>query len=634
MVILMILSFLSLWIMVGNNDREPNWRLALVQGAVIWGGYLTLGTEILSLFAIITRLSLILMWSLPILAGTLWIWLWLKAGKVLRLPIIYHRDSWVGLLLDFLVILILIITAVVAFVAPPNSHEAVVFRMSRVAHWEQNQSLRHYPTGIEAQNTRSPGAELIFLNLYLLRGDDAAVNLAAWFSFGGCVAAAASLAEVLGAKKNGQRLAAVFTATLPTAITHATGAMNDIVVAFWIVSTVLMLLHNLKGSKKPLNFILAGVAAGLAVVTKPTALIYLLPFALMMAVILFKKLGLWKMLQWVGIALLLVGLINVGHFFRNGQTYGELYYSGDLDQHFNELRNGRALISNITRNAALHADLPFPPADHWLMANLEILHEQLGLDISDPRTTLEPPFYIPPVNTSEMTSGNPVHAALIVFSVVIVIGMVFLGKEDADVLVYISTIFVSLLLFNYTLKWSSSGSRLQLPFFILFAPIVAVLLDWIKKSKLQTLFAVVLLIYAVPWSFQTEERPVIPSDKRTYHLSVFNENKIKLYFATNPGDYKTYWAVTNEIKGRGINQVGLHLRSTSEEYPLWVLLDQPEIDLHIEWVDTPTPSSQYLSGEFSPEAIICEACPSEIMMQYSIDYEHLAYDRLDLFIKE
>jgi len=634
MIFLLILSFISIWIMVGNNEREPNWRLALVQTAIFWGSFLILGTEILGFFKAINRLSLSLMWLLPILTGTVWIWLWLKQGRVLRLPIVYHRDSWVGFVLDMFVILILVITAVVAIVSPPNSHEAMVSRMSRVAHWEQNQSLAHYPTGIETQNSHSPGAEIIALNLYVLGGNDRAVNMVAWLSFAGSVAAAASLAEVFGAKQNGQRMAAIFAATLPVAITQATSTLNDMTAAFWTVSAVLMLVYYTKKSKRPLNLVLAGLAAALAVVTKPTAFIFLWPFALYLVVLLRKRLGMVRMLLWALVGFGLLGILNGPHFVRNQGTYGQFYRPVELSEQMNEVRNWRVTVSNIARNAALHADLPFPRAENWLRGNLEKVHERLGLDISDPRTTLSGDFRIPEVNTSETTSGNPVHAAMIVFGLTAVVGMVLLGKEDPDILVYSTAIFFSVLMFCYFLKWQPQGGRLQLPFFILFAPIIAVILDRLEKFELETVLAGLLLAYAMIWLFQTQERPVIPDAGRTYPVSVFGEDRESLYFAANPEDEAIYRAIAGVINDRDINDIGLNLTTSSEEYPFWALLGAPDDNLQIEWVDVETASAKYLSDQFKPQAIICENCAREDVVRYTENYEVINFSNFDLFLKD
>jgi len=452
MIFLMVLSFISFWIIIGNGEREPDWRLSLIQTTIFWGAYLILGTEILSLFSALNRTALSLLWSLPILGGILWIIIWLKQGRVLRLPVVYHRDSWIGFALDMCVILILAVTALVAFVSPPNSSAAMVTRMSRIAHWEQNQTLAHYATGIESQNSNTSGAEQIGLHFYILGGDDWAVNFVAWIGFTGSVAAAASLAKVLGANVNGQRMAAVFTATLPAAITQASSMTNHIVVAFWIVSSVLMLLHFTKQSPKPIYLVSAGLAAALAVITKPTAWIYLWPFGLFAVVALRSRLGMGRMLLWAVYAFCALGLLYGGQVLRNQQAYGQFYRPAELAEQMNDIRNWRVMISNISRNAALHADLPFPRADHWLRSNLEIFHERLGLDINDSRTTLGGQFYIPEVNTSEEMSGNPLHAAITVLSLTAVVGMVLLGKEDPDILVYVGAIFFSVALFCYFLN--------------------------------------------------------------------------------------------------------------------------------------------------------------------------------------
>ncbi len=634
MIILMALAYLSIWIMVGNFEREPNWRLALIQSLILWGAFLVVGTEILSFFNAVTKIALVILWALPILTGIIWAWVWLKKGKVLRLPVVYHYHSWVGTILDGLLILILATTFIVAVVAPPNSNGALIFRMSRVAHWAQNRSLDHYPTGIEIQNSYSPGAEMIIFNFYVLDGGDRLANLAAWLGFAGSVAAAASLAEVLGANFNGQRMAAIFTATLPVAITQSTSSMNDIVVSFWIVATVLMLIYYKRKMQSRFILFLSGLAAALAVVTKPTALIFLWPFALYMVVILRKRLGLERMLLWALAALALMGLINGGTFWRNQQSYGQFYRPVEMRVQGNELRSWEVLVSNITRNAALHADLPFPRAENWLLNHIYRLHDQLDLDAADVRTTLGGEFYIPDLNTSEMTSGNPLHALVIVLSFTVVIGLVILGKEDPEMLVYSGAILFSLLLFCYLLKWQPSGGRLHLPFFVLFAPLVAVLLDLLEKFQLETAIAVILLIAAAPWFLQTQERPVIPDAERTYPVSIFDQDRISLYFATNPEDEAVYRAISEEITSRGMTQIGMDLTAESEEYPFWVLLGGPGSGRRIEWTAANPTSSQSLDDDFSPQAIICEGCDSADFLAFGEIYTIMPFEGFDLLLME
>jgi 4-amino-4-deoxy-L-arabinose transferase-like glycosyltransferase len=634
MIVLVILSFLSIWIIVGNSEREPDWRMAVIQAAIVWAGYLTLCTEILSLFHAINRLALSLVWSVPVLVGILWIWLRLSHHKILRLPIVYHRDSWMGAILDFFVLLILLITAIVAFVAPPNSENAMIYRMSRVAHWAQAQSLDHYATEIEPQNSNAPGAEIIQLNFYVLSGSDRSANMVAWLAFAGSVAAAASLAEVLGAKVNGQRMAAIFGATLPVAITQATSAMNDMVVTFWTLSAILMLLYYARKNQKSLLLLFSAGAAALAVVTKPTALIFLWPFALYAVVLLRQRLGMGRMLLWALTAFMFMGLINGGYFLRNQQDYGQFYRPKELAGQTNEVRDWRVLVSNITRNAALHADLPIPRADAWLKTSLFQLHDELEISVNDPRTTLGGDFYIPEVNTSERTSGNPLHAAIFVISFVVVVGMVILGKEDPDILVYSAALFFSLVLYCYLLKWQPTGGRTQLPFFFMFAPLVAFLLDKLEKFQLETAIAALLFAYSIPWLFETVERPVIVDSELTYPMSVFAGERPQLYFVTNPEDYFPYLAMAEAINALGIREIGLDLTDHSEEYPLWVLLGAPSEDLQIEWVAADPASTRLLDADFRPGAIICEECSAESVRHYDENYERIPFSGFDLFVKD
>ena len=634
MTFLLLISFISIWILAGNNEREPNWRLALIQAAVIWTGYLVLGTELLNLFGAISRLSLAIMWTLPILAGILWIWAWLKAGKILRLPIIYHYDNWLGTVFDLFIILILIVTAVVAFVSPPNSQGALISGMSRVAHWEQNQSLAHYATIIESQNSDSPGAHIIFLNVYILGAHDRLVNLIVWAAFAGLVASAASLAEVFGAKLDGQRMAAIFTVTLPIAIAQSTGALNDLVLSFWVVSTVLMLLFYVKKSPRTINLIVAGLSAALAVLTKPSAYIFLWPFALWMVVVLWKRLRMLKAGIWAIYALVILLIINAGFFQRNHNTYGYFYHPADLEVQINEVRDWRVVLSNMGRNVALHADFPYLGGGQRAANALNNLHDWIDLDISDPRTTLAETFFVPGANTSEMTSGNPLHVVIASIAILFVVGLVVNRKLPLDVLVYYLALFFSFIMFCYYIKWQPAGSRLQLAYFVLFAPMLGLMVDRIGKTYLDVIVAVVMIAFAMPWLFQTQERPVFPVREKTYPYSVFQADYDALYFATTPDDHETYREISDLIRNRGIEEIGLHLMPRRAEYPFWALLGAPRDNIELRWLVASDASAPYLIEDFSPAVIICEDCPPDKIIRYTEIYEYHEIGIFEALVKE
>lgn len=501
MFILAILSFLGAWIMMGNSEREPSWRVSLVQGAIVWAAYTVISTEILSWFHAINKLALSIVWALPILAGLIWIWLRLKGRRILRLPVVYHRDTWFGFVLDALLIMVLVVTAVVAFTAPLNADEAIASPMSRVVDWAQNQSMEHYATEDEAQNSAAPGAEIIQLNFYVLSGSDRMTNMVAWIAYVGSIAAAASLADVVGASIRGRRFAAIFGATLPVAITQATSATNTMLLTFWTLSAIFLLLYYLRKSQKPKILLLSAMAGALAVLTSAAALVFLLPFALYAIVALWRRLGLKRTLFWVVAALAILGVINGGYLLRNQLDYGQIYQPQALTEQTNEIRNWRVIISNINRNLAAHANLPGLNTESWLGGYLEDLHEDLGLAIDDPRTTVDGVFYIPENNTTDQASGNPLHLLIFLISLVAVTGMVILGKENPGVLIYTAILIVSMLLYCIVIKWSPTGGRMLLPYFFLFGPVAAVFLDKLEKYQVEGILAAILLLFAIPWIF-------------------------------------------------------------------------------------------------------------------------------------
>ena len=72
-----------------------------------------------------------------------------------------------------------------------------------------------------------PVAEYIGLHLYLLASGDRFVNLVQVAGFAGSVVAVSSIAGLLGGDARMQTIAALFCATLPSAILQASGAKND-----------------------------------------------------------------------------------------------------------------------------------------------------------------------------------------------------------------------------------------------------------------------------------------------------------------------------------------------------------------------------------------------------------------------
>ena len=68
------------------------------------------------------------------------------------------------------------LTELVAFIAPPNTWDTMAYHMARVAHWAQNGTVRHYPIPYLPQLYHPPWAEFAITHFQLLSGGDRFAN--------------------------------------------------------------------------------------------------------------------------------------------------------------------------------------------------------------------------------------------------------------------------------------------------------------------------------------------------------------------------------------------------------------------------------------------------------------------------
>ena len=608
MVIFIILTFFGFWLLLGNIRRDPDWRVSFVQALIVWATYLTLTTEFLSLFNWLTLAGLSIVWVTPCLVFFILFWIGFKKGRILRFPIIYHLRSRMVALMDILIIIIMLATLIICFVSPPNSFEAMTSRLPRVAHWAQQRNLSHFAASAEAQNSAAPGYEIILLNFFIMAKGDGWSNIINWLALFGCIEAIMGISATFGSTPKGTRLSALFAVSLPIAITQASSSLNDLVLSLWIMGCVLMILLYRGDGYKPLHIILAVLSAGLAVVTKPTALIFLAPFLLYLIVLLFVKTGFLKTLGWLAIGCGLVVILSSGYLIRNHVTYGEIYNPEALEIEMNAKVNGRVLASNIIRNTALQTSIIGGGGNTWLNKSMINWHEFLSLKINDLDTTIAGQFYLPGFNTSELTSVNPIHAIALPVSFVAVIILFIKKKMEWESLVYIGGILVAGILFNLLMKWDLTGSRLQMPFFFLYAPVAGFLLGKLEKFKIGRWAGVTLFVFALPWVLANKERPIFVLDGITSEKSIFTTKRDELYFTTQPESYEFISQSSESIKKSGVSSIGLDIKDKLIEYPLWAFLGAPDRNYQIENISVQGSSSSYSASDFQPEAIICVDC--------------------------
>lgn len=606
--LLPLLDFMVLFILLLNLCPRWTWRLCFLRSAVVIGAYGILSVELLSLIDGVTLISLILVWLVPLLGivitiGALW-----KLNQTLRLPKFTFPTDWFGRISLISIAIILIITAFLAWVTPPQTWDSLNYHMSRVAHWAQNKSIKPFATGIEIQNSIPPGAELGMLHLYILVGGDRLVNFIEWFSMVGSVIAVSFIASRFGASNRGQWLAALFVATLPMGIVQASSSMTDYVVTFWILCAAIEVLILDSDQTNIITMLMASMAAGLSILTKPIAYAYLAPFALF-AAISFLRRRLWRPLIIGGIlAFAIVGVLNSGHFLRTVQVYGSSFEEDQVSYHTNQVRDIRGLTSNVIRNAALHFGTPSGYVNKTIYLAILQVHRWINLDINDPGTSLGN-FKIKGPTTNEVTIGNPIHASILA-AIILTIG--FWNKKDSKSVIIFSLLNLSaFFLFCLVFKWQLFGSRYHIPFFALMAPVVGIIISHSVSQKIQYAVAATILIGAWPPLMSIQSRPILPDDESRVG-SVLVESRQDLYFGNGPYYQDPYIIITERIMDAECESVGLALSGSSAEYLFWVLLGAPRKDLRIEWIVSGTPSARFVDPGFQACAVICDnTCPPE-----------------------
>jgi hypothetical protein len=603
-------------------------REASLVSFAAWFTCCILSTEILSLFHAVTMPTIALTWGIWIVVGLLFTWKhgWLRQTYRAVQDMIIGSKRLGGSLSQKLqiigVLLILAVTLLIAWLAPPNTNDSLVYHMSRVMHWIQARTVNHYPTPIARQLWMAPGAEMAVLHLTLLSGSDRLANLVQWASMVGCLAGVTLIAQQLGAGFNGQILTAVFTATLPMGILQSTSSQTDFITALWVISLAYLTLQAHRRCLSRGEWLWLGTVIGAGVLTKGTFYAFALPLLVWLLIstvrtagamspqLIMKFNGWLRTFTFMLVSLIVLVLLNAGTWIRNIQTYA--FPLGPLDgirYHANEIFRLDVLASNLVRNATLHLGTPYGVINGPLREAVEGFHRLIGLDVNDPRTTLED--YRIKRSRHEDYAGNPVHFFLILASMILLPRLLRSSEAQAASLYFVAWLG-SIVMFAALYKWQPTGSRLQLPIFLAAAPLAGLTMEKFRPHAtfqpvwFQSAITGLLFLGSFSPLFTNPSRPLLPN--RDVQKTLLNTPREMMLFANAPEYERGYLSISQATLQTGCQLIGLKLDSHDPEYPFWVLLDYAVVEpgseqrIRIEHL-TPDPPPGY-----KPCAVICTIC--------------------------
>lgn len=609
MVALPLLALLLVWTLVRVLDPGIDVFRAFLRACVLVGVWLVLTTEALSLAGLVTPGAVALAWGMPVL-GILG-WLILRRDRFVGQDgarVADTRGEW-----SLVVALgaIFAVTALVAWLAPPQTWDSLNYHMPRVAHWAQLKAVRPFATGIEVQNSRTPLAEFGMLHAYVLAEGDRWVNFVEWLAMVGSVVGVGAVANQLGLRRPAALLAMVYAATIPMGIVQASSTMTDYVVTLYLVASASEILGIRTEGKSSPAYVFAGAAAGLAFLAKPTSVPYLLSLLGLGVWILSKQKPTRLPAAGVVAGLGLFLVLNVGHWARNVEVYGDPFTGGNqATVHLNQVLDPRGLVSNVARNIGLQIGTPSPHVNKAIALAAQELHDLLGLDPNDIRTTAHGRFKIDEPTTNENKSGNLVH--LLVVSAALIYLILRRRNLDWRLLPMVLATLVGFGLFGWIFKWQIFGSRYHLPAFVLLAPAAGAALASGFSAKGRILSGWMLCLSGLPWLVGIASRPLLVLPQEANTGSVLWTPRSRLLLANGPYLARPYQEMTQRIRDASCTEVGIAVSGNGAEYPLWVFLGAPRSDVHIEWLVAGTPSAKYRSENFEPCAVICEGCEDRL----------------------
>jgi hypothetical protein len=672
LILLPIAAFVAIFLVLLDSDPADGIVGAggsFLRAAVLWGAYLAVTSELLSLLDVLSRLGVAVAW-LAILIGVLV--LGRRRGSLRRgLAKVESLGRKSGATERWIVGALVVLGGtllLVAWVSPPNNVDSLLYHVSRVVHWAQDQSLRHYATGYNHQLLKPIWAETAILHLRLLWGSDHPANLVQWFSMIGSLVGVVALAASFGGNRTGLVLTAAFVVTIPMGILQATSTQNDYVVAFWAICTAFLVAQAAMRPPPLLDRVCLALVLGLGFLTKGTYYVYAPLFVGWYFLVRWRQVGVRRMaVEGVAIAVLACAL-NLGFWARNVATFGGPYGTSEWLQRNLWIRieasdgrepagaetiaaNNQDLVDSdpaagpasagdsvgaqepgliqdmaarVLRTGAFNLVTPIGRINELILAALGRAPAVFGdRYIEDWRTVAW---------NHEDTAPNPLHFFVILAAAGLAIslkGPAIPGKARLYALVVLGCyLMIPVVIGHGPSIW---GIRYQLPFFILGAPIVAWVATRLNLRLAAPLVAGALMLMALPWLAFNNTRPLVGRTPWPTRIgSILWTSPPEILLASNPRLVSSYTQGAELIRESGCTQVGLRIDSDELEYSFWWLLRAPQSGIRLESIYPTARSQSLMDPAFRPCAILCTICSDRDRLHglpLAADF-----DRLDVFL--
>ena len=541
---------------------------------IIWSFSLVIYSELLSLLELYTKKYFIYFW---IFTTFLFFFLLKNNKKKSSLNSFFNLIPKTYIYTSIFLLLLLFL----CLIYPPNNYDSMTYHLPRVFYWIQNESLNNFASNNLRQLVYAPFSGMVFSALFCLTNSDYLFNFVHFFCLIVILFVLKNIISELNPKLKATSTAFIFLLTMPMVILQATTTQNDLLTSMWLL-LCLMFAIKFKKNNDNANIIFFSISLGCAILTKSTAYIFGFPIYILAMFTSYK----YKKLNFFLISNLIIVLLNTGTYFRNFELTGNPIGLIENIKVSNEDYSLQTTFSNFLRNSSSQLILPDKSINNNNEKMVKDIHDFFNIDYNNPETTFgntkfDDIWFV----ISEDMSGNPLHYLIILFCIL----MATFNKKNSYIKNYIVLILFSFILFCTLIKWQPWINRLNLPFFILITPFVALIIHGFDFRVKIILFAS-LFVYSLPFLLMNPNRPIIKYSYETNISSLKDLDKINLklinpvnivsnreqFFSNDKNKFKKYANLVETIKNSDCKIIGIDLGSDTPEYWLLYLLNIKE----------------------------------------------------------
>jgi hypothetical protein len=269
-----------------------------------------------------------------------------------------------------------------------------------------------------------------------------------------------------------------------------------------------------------------------------------------------------------GAAIAVAVLLNVAHWSRNYEAFGSpLTPRYDMATFRNDSMSPKLLLSNLSRNLALHFSTGSTKVNYEINRAVEVEHQLLGVNLGDPRITAPHwHFFIFPYDASEDTTGNPIHLLLFILACGWAALAALRRPQDRLVLGYATAVVTGYVVFCASIKWQPWNTRLDLPLFVMAAPPAGLALARMARERVTSVISLLLLLLTVYPLLRNPGHPLVGAK------NIFNLDRESEYFLNKPWLTAPYIEAADSLAAQQCYSIGLAMEREDYEYPLWILM--------------------------------------------------------------